>query len=95
MNLTETSAAWAAWIGEMVVVDAASPYVFVGKLLGERGGYLVLDDADAHDLRDTTTTREKYILNCREHGVRPNRRQVLVDLKQMVAMSRLDDVLVD
>src|SRR5262245_46856575 len=80
---------WHAFIGQSVVIDMAAPYVYVGRLVGERSGYLDLEDADAHDLRDTTTTRERYILDCREHGVRPNRRRVLVDAKQMVAISLL------
>lgn len=84
---------WHAFVGKQVVIDITAPYVFVGRLVGERAGYLDLEEADAHDLRDTATTREKYILDCREHGIRPNRRRVLVDLKQMVAISLLDDVL--
>jgi hypothetical protein len=70
-----------------------APYVYVGRLVAERAGYLILEDADAHDLRDSSTTRERYILDCREHGVRPNRKQVLVDAHQVVALSRLEDIL--
>lgn len=84
---------WQDYLGQMVVVDITAPYVFIGQLAGEHAGYLCLKDADCHDLRDTATTRERYVLDSREHGVRPNRRQVLVDLKQVVAISRLDDVL--
>lgn len=90
--MSDATPGWQAFIGQSVVIDISAPYVYVGRLLGERGGYLELEDADAHDLRDTSTTREKYVLDCREHGVRPNRKRVLVDLKQMVAISLLEDV---
>lgn len=86
-------AGWQEYLGQEVVLDMSAPYVYIGQLVEERGGYLVLTNADAHDLRDTTTTREKYVLDTREHGIRPNRAEVLVDLRHVVAISRLADVL--
>jgi hypothetical protein len=81
--------------GVVVVIDLSSPYVYLGRLVEVRGDYLVLSDADAHDLRDTNTTREKYILNARSHGVNVNRRWVWVSGREIVGISRLDDVVVD
>ncbi len=85
---------WDELKGAQVVLDLECPFVYVGRLLGVAGGYLLLEDADAHDLRDTPTTREKYILDCRRCGVSPNRRQVWVSLRQIVGVSRLEDVIV-
>lgn len=81
-------------LGEVVVFDMGPPYVYVGTLRGIEQGYLVLEDADAHDLRDSNSTRERYILETRMHGVRTNRARVLVDARQVVAVSKLSDVLV-
>lgn len=81
--------------GALVVLDLASPWVYIGRLVEERAEYLVLEDADAHDLRDTSTSREKYILDCRMHGPTPNRRKVWVNRRDLVGVSRLDDVLID
>lgn len=83
---------WSQLVGEIIVIDASSPFVFVGRLQCEQDGYLVLEDADAHDLRDSPTTREKYILETRTHGVRANRGRVWVSLREIVSVSRLDDV---
>ena len=82
------------FIGKTVVIDVDSPYVFAGVLeaIGEKS--LTLSDADAHDLRDSNTPRERYVLDTREHGVRANRKRVDVSLSQVVSVSLLDDVIV-
>ena len=90
---SESSEFWNELIGEEVVLDASSPFVYLGRLTEERSGYLILEDADAHDLRDTSTTRDRYVLDSRIHGIHVNRRRVWVNLREVVAVSRLQDVL--
>lgn len=84
---------WGELVGQAVVLDLASPFVYVGRLAGQQGEYLLLEDADAHDLRDTSTTRERYVQDTREHGIRANRRRVWVALREVVGVSALSDVL--
>lgn len=79
---------------QVVVLDLASPYVVVGTLVGEDDRYLVLEDADMHDLRDSSTTRELYVIDVRRHGLGPNRRRVLVSRSDVVGVSLLEDVVV-
>lgn len=86
---------WEHWKGDQVVVDTRSTYVVLGVLRGEDGRCLMLEDADVHDLRDTQTNREHYIVEARRHGIRVNRKKVLVLLEEVVAVSRLEDVLAD
>jgi hypothetical protein len=71
----------------------SSPYVYVGTLRGSSGNYLILADADGHDLRDTATTRDRYVLDCALHGIHANRQMVWVNVAQIVALSRLSDVI--
>src|SRR5690606_12565918 len=78
--------------GQVVVVDVVGPYVFLGTLAGSDHKYVVLTDADAHDLRDTATTRDLYALDARRHGINPNRRRVLIDRTQIVSVALLADV---
>lgn len=80
-------------IGALVVIDVVSPYVYLGKLVEHRADFLLLDDVDVHDLRDVNTTREKYVLDSRVHGIRANRRRVWLSLREVVGISRLDEVL--
>jgi hypothetical protein len=86
---------WQSLRGEVVVLDLASPFVYVGTLVDQRDECVLLEDVDAHDLRDTTTTREQYVLHCRQFGATPNRRQAWVSLREVVGISRLADVIVD
>lgn len=86
---------WTQLIGHEVVLDLASPFVVLGKLTAAHRDYLELEQVDAHDLRDTQTTREKYVLECRLHGVRPNRGRAWISLREIVSISKLADVLVD
>ncbi|WP_437186179.1 hypothetical protein SH668x_003320 [Planctomicrobium sp. SH668] len=82
----------ADFIGEIVVFDMVAPYVYIGTLVGADSHYLILEDADAHDLRDSSTTRDLYVLDCRRHGVGINRHRIFVQKNQVVSMSKLSDV---
>lgn len=79
-------------IGCVVVLDVATRYVYVGTLTGVDRHYLDLRDADVHDLRDTNTTRELYVLEAKRHGFHHNRNRVLVRREEVVSVSALDDV---
>ena len=76
----------------MVVVDTRSPYVFLGRLQEVRATFAVLRDCDAHDLRETTTTRDAYVIDAVRHGVNVNRAEVWVRWDEVVAVGKLDDV---
>ena len=76
-----------------IIVDASSPYVYIGTLIDFDAQYLVLKNVDVHDLRDTPTTRELYVVEARLHGNRPNRKQALVKLTEVVSISELADVI--
>jgi small nuclear ribonucleoprotein (snRNP)-like protein len=80
-------------IGQEVVLDVVSQYVYLGTLTGADDKYIVLERADVHDLRDTKTTRELYVLDSRRYGIRSNRDRVLVRLDEVVSQSALTDVI--
>ena len=82
-------------VGEIIVVDTASPYVYVGRLQSLTPLSIELKEADCHDLRDSLTNREKYVMDCRVHGVSPNRQKAWVRMDEIVGWCRLDDVVVE
>ncbi len=86
------ASAWMAVVGEPLVLDLASPYVVLGTLERIEGSCLRLSEADVHDLRDSKTTRELYVLEARRHGIRCNRNVVTVRIAEIVSFSRLADV---
>lgn len=91
--MAEASYSYEELIGRDVVLDVASPYVYVGTLAGCDDLHFILQNADVHDLRDTNTTREIYVLDSKRHGTRANRRRVLVRREEVVSLSALDDVI--
>ena len=80
------------FIGQKVVVDLRSPFVCIGTLQSMDELYLQLKNADLHDLRDTDTSRENYVAASKTTGIKRNRKRVLVVRDDVVAISRLDDV---
>ena len=82
-----------SFVGHEVVLDMIAPFVYLGRLMSCDAHYLVLDEADVHDLRDTTTTRENYVVDSKRLGIRTNRERVVVRLDQVISVSRLADVI--
>ncbi len=75
-----------------VVLDLVSPYVCLGKFIQYDEHYLELRNADLHDLRDTDTTRENYIADSAATGIKRNRKRVFIRRSEVVAISKLEDV---
>ncbi len=84
---------WDEFRGQEVVLDVVSQYVIIGTLEGIDTHFATLTDADCHDLRDSKTTRDLYVLQARRHGIRPNRQRLSVRQNEIVSLSRLVDVI--
>jgi hypothetical protein len=75
-----------------VVIDMRGNYVCLGTLTRIDHRFIELKDADIHDLRDTKTSREIYVVESKFTGIKRNRRRALVVRDEIVAISRLADV---
>ena len=80
-------------IGEDVVIDTSSPIVYIGRLAAVEDTCLLLEDVDVHDINDTSTTKDIYILEARKFGVKKNRIRARLSLDQVVSLSKLDEVI--
>ncbi|MFO0863872.1 MAG: hypothetical protein U0744_04305 [Gemmataceae bacterium] len=80
------------FVGKNVVIDLNSPYVCLGVLEGWDDHFLKLRDADLHDLRDTKTTRENYIVAAMSAGIHVNRRRLLLARREVIALALAKDV---
>ncbi len=79
--------------GTVIVADLASQYVCLGTLQNFDQGFLELVEADLHDLRDSRATRENYVFDSKRLGIRRNRDRVLIRRDEVVALTRLADIL--
>jgi hypothetical protein len=82
-------------IGEKVVIDFHSSFVCLGTLLRADELFLELKNADLHDLRDTQTTRENYVVASRTTGIKRNRKRVLILRADIVGISKFDDIVAE
>ncbi|GIW86284.1 MAG: hypothetical protein KatS3mg108_0608 [Isosphaeraceae bacterium] len=77
------------------MLDLRSRFVCLGTLTAADDQFLELRDADLHDLRDSSATRETYVFDSRRLGIRRNRKRVLVARDELVGIAAFDDVVSD
>ena len=80
-------------VGQQVVVDTRSPWIYIGTLAEVRADCLLLTGVDVHDSGETAIPKERYVLDSCKTGIHPNRRSVYINLEYVVSVSRLDDVI--
>ena len=93
MSAPEPPPELAGLIGQVVVLDLRSSYVCLGTLAEVGPQYFTLADADLHDFRDSTATREVYVYDSVRLGIRRNRARVQVLRDDVVAVARFRDIL--
>ncbi len=82
-------------LNESVVLDTATPILYIGTLTEVTDATFALSDADMHDCRDGHATKEAYLADARSEGVAVNRRKVVVMRSVVISLSRLEDVVVE
>lgn len=92
MSRTKRNSAWAPFKGRVVVVDTDSHLLHIGTFEDATEEFVILRDADVHDTRETTTSKEKYAMQAKRIGVRPNRKETRIRRSIVVSVSLLDDV---
>jgi small nuclear ribonucleoprotein (snRNP)-like protein len=80
------------FLNAKVVIDLKSPFVCLGTLIRIDEHFLELKSADLHDLRDTETSRENYVVASVRTGIKRNRKKLVLFRADVVAISRLEDV---
>lgn len=93
--MTRQDSSLESLIGRRVVLDTAGPTTYLGTLKGiERDGFW-LEDADIRDRSEGHVTKERYVCEARENGIRANRKRIFVFARVVLSCSALEDVLLD
>lgn len=79
-------------ITKKVVIDTKSSWIYIGTLERVADNCIILSDADVHDSRDSSTSKEVYIFDTRTTGIKSNRMSVHINLDYIVSFSLLDDI---
>lgn len=82
----------ASFVGQIVILDTQGPLIYIGTLELVSDGVLVLAMADVHDCNDSRASKDLYIVETRDLGVRSNRQRVLVMRHQVASISLLQEV---
>ena len=85
----------AEWVGQDVVVDTSTPYLYIGEFQEATDTVLKLKDVDVQDISDLSSTKEVYLMSSARLGKRINRHSVWVRVAAVVSMSPLGDLLHD
>ena len=82
-----------ALLDQNVVVDVRGPLVYLGMLVEVGKAFLILAEADVHDITPQGTPKERYILEAGKHGIKTNRSRVMIKYDEIVSISALDDII--
>ena len=82
------------YIRQTVILDTKSNFIYIGNLQSVTRNTLLLAEVDVHDCSESRTSRDLYILQSLEHGVRRNRKEVSVFTREVVSISLLADAVV-
>ncbi len=80
------------FIGSVVVCDLADNYLVVGTLSEAGPHHVAFTQADLHDHRESSSSKDVYLIETRKFGVRANRTRVVVPRQLVIAVSTLDDI---
>jgi len=82
-------------LGREVVMDTATPIVYMGLLESCDAGGFCLVNADMHNCSEGHASREQYITEASIDGIRVNRRRIYVFRHSVISISALSDVVSD
>ena len=81
------------YLNKVVVLDTDSHWLYIGTLKTVEKDCYLMENVDAHDLRETTTNRQNYLIGVKAHGLVINRKMVKVSKEKVVGISKLEDIL--
>lgn len=76
-----------------VVVDTATSYVYIGRLVACNPSFATLADADVRDSSEGQASKDHYAFDASRYGYRRLRKRVLVRMEHIISISLLRDVL--
>lgn len=81
-----------ALVGQQVVIDTDSSFVYIGLLVKVGREFLTVSDVDVHETADSKSTKEQYAHDARRLGSRSNRQVTYIRMARVLSISKLDDI---
>ena len=80
------------YLNKPVIIDTATPLIYIGTLSEIGNSFITLKDVDVHDRRESSTAKDLYIIEALKYGTKINRHTVKVVRREIVSISLLSDV---
>ena len=93
--MVESTSSIEELVGFDVVLDTAGPVTYLGTLSEICPDGFWLTDADIRDRTEGHVSKERYVCEAKDNGIRANRRRIFVFREVVVSCSALDDVVID
>lgn len=90
--MSEANQSIAQLIGREVVLDTAGPVTYLGTLAAICPDGFWLENADFRDRVEGHATKESYVCEARQLGIRANRHRIFVFAHAVISVSCLADV---
>ena len=81
------------YLNKVIVLDTDSRWLYIGTLKAIEEDCYLIEDVDAHDLKETTTSRQNYLIGVKTHGLVFNRKMVRVCKEKVIGISMLEEIL--
>ncbi len=81
------------YFNKVIVLDTDSHWLYIGTLKAIEKDCYLMENVDAHDLRETITSRDNYLIGAKTHGLVINRKVVKVRKEKVIGISELEDIL--
>ena len=83
------------FLDKIVVVDTDTHWLYVGTLKKIEKEFLILENVDAHNMTESRSTRDEYLVAMKTNGLVINRKQVAVMRGKVVGLSLFGDIRID
>jgi hypothetical protein len=77
---------------QIVVLDTQGPLLYIGTLDHVSSSVVALSEADVHHAHDSRSTKDFYLVQTRDLGVKVNRSRVYITRSEIAGFSLLSEV---
>ncbi|MBW1858565.1 MAG: hypothetical protein JRI70_00465 [Deltaproteobacteria bacterium] len=80
------------FLNKPVVLDTATPFIYIGTLHEVGKSFVTLKDVDVHHIDGRGASRETYALSAKKFGIKKNRAFTKVRVDIITSISHLQDI---
>lgn len=81
------------YLGKPVVVDTATPFVYIGTLSQIGNSFITLTNVDVRHVDGGGVIKETYALSAKKYGIKMNRLSTKIRIEIVTSISALSDII--